>query len=149
MDTMLTGFDFAVAYLDDILMKSKSIIEHNEHVHQDFTKIKDYRFKLRDQMWFFMEKIKYLGYIVGKDGKSSHPERAVAIKDILAPDNIASLQSFQGLINYYQIFISNMHDFLALLNELLKSDKPCVWTEECHEEIEKKTTDVWPISYPL
>ena len=31
------------------------------------------------------------------------------IKDMAAPDNIASLQSILGLANYYQIFISNMH----------------------------------------
>ena len=46
MDTMLSGLYFAVAYLDDILMKSKSIIEHKEHVHKVFTKIQDYGFKL-------------------------------------------------------------------------------------------------------
>ena len=28
MDTMLSGLDFSVAYLDDILMNSKSLVEH-------------------------------------------------------------------------------------------------------------------------
>ena len=44
------------------------------------------------------------------------------IKDTLAPDYIASLQSFSGLANYYQIF---------------KKDKHWEWTAECQEAFEK------------
>ena len=33
MDTMLSGPDFAVGYLDDLLIKNKNIIEHKEHAH--------------------------------------------------------------------------------------------------------------------
>ena len=56
-----------------------------------------------------MEKIKYLGHIIDKDRRRPDPEQTTAIKDMPAPDNIASLQSFLGLANYYQIFKSNMH----------------------------------------
>ena len=92
MDTMLSGLDFVVAYLDDILMKSKSIIEHKELVHKVFTKIQDYCFKLKETKCdFFMEKIKYLGHIIDRDGRKSDPEQAAAIKDMLAPNNISSL----------------------------------------------------------
>ena len=143
MDTMLSGFDFAVAYLDE-----KSMIEHKEHIHKVFTKIQDYGFKLSETKCdFFMEKIKYLGHIIDKDGRRLD----AAIKDMPAPDNITSLQSFLELANYYQIFISNMYDLRAHLNELLKKDKPWVWTAECQEAFEKikKKTDVRPISYPL
>ena len=61
-------------------------------------------------MWLFFffsswKKIKYFGHIIDKDGKRSHPKQAAAIKDMLASDNIASLQSFLGLANYYQVFI--------------------------------------------
>ena len=34
MDTMLSGFDFAVVHLDDILMKSQSFGKHKEHVNK-------------------------------------------------------------------------------------------------------------------
>ena len=76
-------------------------------------------------MWFFfMEKIKYLWHIVDKDNRRPDPERAAANKDMSAPDNIASLQIFLGLANYNQIFIQNMQDLCAPLNELLKKEKP-------------------------
>ena len=126
MDIMQNGLDFSVAYLDDILMNSKSVVEHKDDVHKVFAKIQDYGFKIEvTECDFFMEKIKYLGHIIDKDSRRPDPERDAAIKDIPAPDNIASLQSFLGLANYYQV---SMHDLRAPLNELLKKDKPWDWT---------------------
>ena len=102
MDTMLSGFDFSVAYLDDILIYSKTVVEHKDHVHKVFAKIQDYGFKIKETKCdFLMEKIKYFGHIIDKDGKRPDPERTAAIKDMPASDNIASLQSFIRLVNYY------------------------------------------------
>ena len=67
-----------------------------------------------------MGKIKILGRIIDKDGRRPDPEGAVVIKDIPAPDNFSSLQSFLGLASYYKIFISIMYDLCSPLNELLK-----------------------------
>ena len=84
-------------------------------------------------MIFSWKKIKYLGHIIDKDSRRLNPEWAAAIKDMPAPNNITSLQSFLRLANYYQIFILNMHDLHAPLNELKNKEK----------------TDFRPISYPL
>ena len=46
VDTMLSGQDFAIAYLDDILIKSKTQEEHTRHVKDFSKKIKEFRFKL-------------------------------------------------------------------------------------------------------
>ena len=58
MDTMLSGLDFSVTYWDDILMNSKSVVDHKDHVHKVFAKIQDNDFKIRNQMWFFHGKKK-------------------------------------------------------------------------------------------
>ena len=61
--------------------------------------------------------------------------------------SISSLQSFLGLANYYQVFIFNMHNLRAPLNELLKKDKTC--THECLEAFAKiKSLDVGLSSHP-
>ena len=39
---------------------------------------------------FFMENIKYLRYIIDKDGRRPDQERAAAIKDMPAPENASS-----------------------------------------------------------
>ena len=95
---MLSGLNFSVSYLDDFLINSKSAFDHKDHVHKVFAKTQDYGFKIKETKYdFFMEKIKYPGHIIDKDGKRPDPEQADAIKDIPAPDNIASLKSFLGV----------------------------------------------------
>ena len=47
MDTMLSGLDFSVAYLDGILMNSKSVVEHKDHIRKVFAKIQDNGFKIK------------------------------------------------------------------------------------------------------
>ena len=134
----MNGFDFAVSYLDDILMKSQSLGEHKEYVHKVFAKIQDYGFKLKESKRdFLMEKIRYLGHIIDWDGRRPDPDGAAVIKDMPASNNIATLQSFIGLANYYQIFIPNRHDLRALLNELLKIKQLWMWTKECPQAFEK------------
>ena len=138
MDTMLNGLDFAIAYLDDILMNSSNKEQHKSHVHQVVKRIQDYGFKLKDgKCEFFLRKIKYLGQIIDENGRRPDPERAAAIKDMPAPKNITSLQSFLGLANYYNVFVPNIHKLRAPLNELLKKDQKWIWTQECQEAFQE------------
>ena len=71
----------------------------------------------------FMEKIKYLGQIIDEHERRPDPERAMTIKNIPAPENIASLQSFLGLVNYYNVFVPNMHKLRSALKELLRKNQ--------------------------
>ena len=91
---MLGGFDFTLAYLDDIVISSSTEL-HREHLNKVFAQIREFGFKVKEaKCYFCMNKIKYLGHIINKDGKRPDPERATAIKDMPAPDNVTSLQSF-------------------------------------------------------
>ena len=57
-----------------------------------------------------------------------------------APINVAQLQSFLGLAQYYAIYIPKMHKLRAPLNKLLKKRQKWIWSKECQsafEEIKK------------
>ena len=69
---------------------------------------------------------------IDKDGRRPDPDRATAIKNMPAPENIIKLQSF-----YHQSFIPNTHNLRALLNTLLKKDSTWEWTPECQEAFNK------------
>ena len=132
MDTILGGFDFTFAYLDDIVISSKMKKVHREYLNKVFAQIQEFGFKVKEAKCdFCMNKIKYLGHIIDKDGRRPVPERATAIKDMPAPDNVTTLLSFLGLANYLQSFIKKLHDLCAPLKELLKKDKKWRWTPEC------------------
>ena len=103
---MLSGFDFTFTYLDDIVISSKTKELQGEHLNKVFAQIQEIGFKVKEAKCdFYMNKIKYLGYIIDKDRRCPDPERATAIKDMPASDNVMTLQSFLGLANYYQSFI--------------------------------------------
>ena len=82
MDTMLGGFDFTFAYLDNIVISSKTKELHREHLNKVFAQIREFGFKVKEAKCdFCMKKIKYLEHIIDKDGRHPDPERATAIKD--------------------------------------------------------------------
>ena len=124
MDTMLGGFVFTFAYLDDIVISIKTKELNREHLTKVFAQIWEFGFKVKEAKCdFCMNKIKYLGHIIDKDGRHPDPERATSIKHMSAPDNVTTLQSFFGLANFYESFIKNLHDLFAPQNELLKKEK--------------------------
>jgi len=99
MDKMLAGLPFATAYLDDIVVVSHSQDDHRRHLHAIFDRINKYGFRVRPRKCsFFQPSIKYLGFIVDKDGRRPDPQKITAVADMPAPTNITTLRSFLGLV---------------------------------------------------
>ena len=64
---------FSVAYLNDILVFSKTPEEHLEHLQQVFDRLREHRLKLKlSKCQFLIDETKYLGFII--DRKSIWPE---------------------------------------------------------------------------
>ena len=85
MDTMQDDLDYATAYLDDILVTSKTTAEHRNHIIKVFEKLQEYGFKVKEaNCAFFLPEIKYLGHIINRDGRRPDPERANTIRKMPA-----------------------------------------------------------------
>ena len=113
---------------------SKTKTEHRNHIINVFGKLQEYGFKVKEAKCdFFLPEIKYLGHIINRDSRRPDPERANVIRNMPAPDNVQALQSLLGQANFYQGFIKNMQNLREPLNELLKKDKPWLWTPEFQE----------------
>ena len=128
MAALLAGFDFSVAYLDNILIRSKNRKEHAEHIKQVFKRIRGFGFKVNDtKCEFFMTSIKYLGKIIDTNRWRLDNKRCFVLKNMALPTNVSTLSAFLGLLNYYSIYISNIHKWRAPLNILLKKMIKCMW----------------------
>ena len=74
-DTRLDGFDFTFVYLDDIIISSKTKELHREHLNKVFAQIREFTFNVQEAKCdFCMNKIKYEGHIIHKDGRRPNRE---------------------------------------------------------------------------
>lgn len=81
MDIMLAGLDFAMAYLEDILIRNKNVEEHKIHTHELFERIANYGFKVAfEKCEFGMNKMEYLGQIFYRKSKRLNPNRTEAVR---------------------------------------------------------------------
>ena len=84
-----------------------------------------------DKCKFYVSKIKYLKKINNAKGWRPGLERSSVIQNTPASTNIAKLQVFLGLTNYYQVYTNNIPGLRAPLKELLKKKKKkWNWTEK-------------------
>ena len=61
--------DFAIAYLDDIIIFSKDKTEHLQHIEVIFQKLKEAGLKLKESKCdFFKKEIHYLGHLISDKG---------------------------------------------------------------------------------
>ena len=61
--------DFAIAYLDDILVFSPTCEDHLQHLDTIFDRFREHDLKLKlKKCNFFESETNYLGFIIGKNG---------------------------------------------------------------------------------
>ena len=95
-----------VAYVDDILVTGHDQVTHRKKVRKILMKL--YKARLRAKLakcQFKVPRVKFLGYVVGKERVSTDPEKTQAVRDWNPPKTIKQLQAFLGFINFYQKFI--------------------------------------------
>ena len=65
----LQGLDFAIAYLDDIVIFSNNEVEHLQHLETVFKRLQDAGLKLKESKCdFFRSQIHYLGHMLSAEG---------------------------------------------------------------------------------
>ena len=91
-----------VAYVDNILVTRHDQVTHHEKVQKIL--MKQYRARLRAKLakcQFEVPRVKFLGYVAGKEGVSTDPEKTQAVRDWNPPKAVKQLQAFLGFINFY------------------------------------------------
>ena len=88
INDVLKGCNFAMGYLDDIIIYSRSEKEHLEHLEEIFTRLKTAGLKLKlEKCCFFKKHIQYLGHLISADGIQPLPEKLESIAKMPAPRN--------------------------------------------------------------
>ena len=126
--------EYAMGYLDDIIIFSKSEEEHLKHVESIFRWLEHFGLKMkREKCAFFKKHIQYLGHLISEEGFKPLPEKLESIRKMPAPKNAKEVKQFLGLIGYYRKFVPRFADMSKPLTCLTRHDEPFVWTERCEK----------------
>ena len=119
---------FVLVYLDDILIYSKNLETHKEHLRIVLTALRQHKlYAKKSKCAFALPSIEFLGYIVSKDGISGNPSKVQAVLDVPAPKNVSELRSFLGMATFYRRLIKGFAHIAYPLTQLLKSSSTWVW----------------------
>ncbi|RXN17163.1 Retrovirus-related Pol polyprotein from transposon 412 [Labeo rohita] len=115
----------ALVFLDDLIVFSSTLEEHEERVLRVLNRLKEYGLKLSpEKCKFFQTSVKYLGHIVSTKGIETDPEKIAALKTWPKPNNLKELRTFLGFCGYYRRFIKGYSKMVKPLNELTAGYPP-------------------------
>lgn len=119
---------FVLVFFDDILIYSKTLQEHEEHIKIVLQVLRENQLFAKLSKCVFAEKqVEYLGHIISAEGVATDPKKISAIADWPVPDNTTKLRSFLGLAGYHRRFIKNYGLICRPLHDLLKKGN-FLWT---------------------
>ncbi|GBG88381.1 hypothetical protein CBR_g47080 [Chara braunii] len=123
---------FIVVYLDDILIFSRTVEEHAEHLKIVLGLPRQHQYKVNlDKCEFGRAKILYLGHEISADGLRPEDAKVASIRDWPRPQTVTEVRSFLGMTVYYRPFVKNYSTIASPLTDLTRLDTPWEWTEEC------------------
>ena len=117
-----------MVYFDNILVFSKSLKEHVNHLRAVLQTLRKERlYANMEKCTFGVDKIVFLGFVVSSKGVHVDESKIEAIKTWPQPTNLQQVRSFLGLASFYRRFVKDFSTISALLHALSKKNAPFVW----------------------
>lgn len=118
-----------VAYLDDILIYSKSDEAHLKDLDTVLSRLQDAGAILNlTKSHFGQSRVEFLGHIVDSEGVSISSDNVKSVTTWPQITDKSDLASFCGMINYFKNWIDGYANIMEPLNYLRKKDVPFSWT---------------------
>jgi len=128
---------FVIVFFDGILVYSRTLPEHMQHLETVFKCLESNQFFLKSTKCIFAQSsISYLGHIITAHGVGPDPEKIEAMTNWPPPKTIKQLRGFLGLTGFYRKFIKHYASIAHALTELLKKDS-FVWSEAAQSTFDK------------
>jgi Reverse transcriptase (RNA-dependent DNA polymerase) len=112
-----------IAYLDDILIPSKTLKDNIELTHKVIEKPLKHNLRAKIQKCeFFARTTQFLGYKIGSSSLGIKEGAVTTIKKWLMPKTIHDMQSLLGFTNFFRQFIRNYSEAIRPLQETVKGN---------------------------
>ncbi|GBG88257.1 hypothetical protein CBR_g46823 [Chara braunii] len=131
---------FVLIYLDDILVYSRSLDEHVEHLCTVLDRLRQAKAN-HDKCKFAWQELEYLGRYVTPQGIRPLADKIEAIHVWPKATNTTDVRSFMGLAGYYQRFIVGYSRIAAPMTGLQPPKVPFVFHDDARRSFQAlKTT---------
>ena len=113
---------FVIAYLNDILVYFKTLIEHVQHVKKVLRCLKQRRLLLKSKKCEFHKfEVEFFEFVIENQGVRMNSTKLKAIEDWSQSINVKKVQAFLGFVNYNRKFIKNyFKKVIPLINLTIK-----------------------------
>ena len=100
MDAVLQDLPFCRCYIDDIVIWSRTVEEHVEHLRVVFQRLREAGLKVHPGKCVFgADSIDFLGHRISADKLEPQQDKLAAVRDLPSPTDISSLRAALGLFS--------------------------------------------------
>lgn len=144
---------FVIAYLDDVIIYSRSLEEHKKHLNRVFKVIQASGLVLNlKKCRLCKTEVKILGNIINSGQIKPDPDKISALRAYNKPNTIKEMRSFLGLANYIRSYIPNFAGLASPLFDLLKGEsrrsiKTITWDNKLYNVFRELKTTIANITY--
>ena len=143
---------FVIVYMDDILIYSRTLREHVEHLKIVLQALAEADLILNiAKCQLFQTETRFLGHILTRNGSTPDPRNIEKVLNWPTPRTITDVRGFNNLANHYRRYIKGFATLALPLTNLLKGSpvkgSPIVWTpkEEASFQALKKALTSDPV----
>lgn len=127
-DTSETPTKQAHAYMDDLIITSKTVQEGLDKLENTFKLLNNANLTLNIQKCFFFQtSIDYLGYEISFEGIKPGKVKIEAVENFPTPKNVHEVRQFIGLASFFRKFIKNFSLIARPLTDLTRKTVTWRW----------------------
>lgn len=117
----LGDLPYVFAYIEDILIASESVEQHENHLRQVFSRLKEYGLRVNaSKCKFGQAELEFLGFVISGDGCKPTAEKIEIITKWPKPETNNELRRWLGVVNFYRRSLPHAAQMQAPLHEHLR-----------------------------
>ncbi|GJT75500.1 hypothetical protein Tco_1042225 [Tanacetum coccineum] len=120
-----------IVFIDDILIYSKSAKDHETHLRQVLSMIKQEKLYAKfSKCKFWLREVQFLGHVINNEGIKVDPAKINAIINWEQPKTPTEIKTFLGLAGYYHRFIQDFSKIASSLTKLTRKNARLEWGKD-------------------